>query len=285
MNMKRFTRYLIIILVTIVVAVGVTRVIQQQLTSILSKQTISNDSSQKKSPPVVQYLEGFYFGISDSRPERQAWFLYLDTKSGTGSCYDSPNLEVSHVELSPSGRITFQLNLLEKEYLYVFEGKVASNGFDGQLHLLRLTDTSHEELHCHNISFQKLDSDDWRENKTGQMSGLYSNVYLHEETGDLLGEELLLIPTREEMLGIYVLYEGRAGNSQAIRNAQLFGHKIRFKVIQSDGKEQSYERLLSNQKSSQKLNESVLHRRRNLFELMTPTPAASKNSHRRALSN
>ena len=66
-----------------------------------------------------------------------------------------------------------------------------------------------------------------------RISGIYSNLYYHEEAGDLIGEEIMIIPSKEGYSALVQIAEGGAPYA-ALVPVSIKGLKIEF-TLPRDG--------------------------------------------------
>ncbi len=182
-------------------------------------------------------IEGLYFGVSDNQLGRRAWLLRL--KKGEGILYMPPNnLAIPQVEISPTGHINFQSNVGLGNVTYSFRGQFTSNTIQGEFRLSSVRPSS-EKTSSAEVALQRIDLSSLNKKN---VAGLYSNVQYVEEGGDLVGEDLILIPYQEELIGIFTSYENEmipyAVNIKQSKN------KIKFNIKTDDG-EQNFQGLIS----------------------------------------
>lgn len=201
--------------------------------------------SRDNSVPVNQSLEGIYFGTSDNHQlGRRAWLLRLDSRAGRGWLYMPPNnLELSHVELSPTGRLTFRSDVGLGDIAYNFDGQLTADGITGTFHIIRTQPSGNEGIGNASVALRKLDARLLDEERAANIGGLYSNVEYNEEGGDLIGAELILIPDSEGMIAIFTSYENEM-LPYAAANITQSGATLQFRTRTESG-EESYQGTLS----------------------------------------
>jgi len=85
----------------------------QQTTGVSTKDTL----------PLLQHLEGLYFGISEGQLGRRAWLLSINTKTGKGSLYMPPEiLDLTDIVVRMDGGISFRSEVAFGDVIYAFNG-------------------------------------------------------------------------------------------------------------------------------------------------------------------
>lgn len=240
-----------------------------------------NSSLSRDSVLVNQSLEGVYFGTSDNQLGRRAWLLRLDSRTGRGSLYMPPNnLELSHVEMSSTGRLTFRSEVGLGDVTYSFDGQVTSSGITGTFHITRAQPSANEEIGSVPVTLRKLDAQLLNERQTANIGGLYSNVEYNEEGGDLIGAELILIPNGEEITGIFTSYENEMLPYAAV-NITRSRNTVQFRTHTESG-EESYQGTLSRERitlrhdsvnADSEAEPMVLFKRRSLPDILARAEA------------
>lgn len=205
------------------------------LTNVTLQKDVTVDRNDNTSAD--QNIEGLYFGVSDNQLGQRAWLLRLE--KGKGILYMPPgNLIISRVEVSSTKHINFQSNAGLGDVAYNFIGQVVSNTIQGEFQFSP-AGLSNEKRVTAEVLLQRIDASSLNDKN---VSGLYSNVQYVEEGGDLVGDDLILIPYDEKLIGIFTSYENEM-TPYAVDILQQ-GNKIRFNMNTENG-EQSFQGLTS----------------------------------------
>ena len=197
-------------------------------------------NQRKGSTAANQSSEDFYFGSYTNQFCRCAWFLSLDLANRRGRLFKRPTvLDLTNVEVSETGRITFRTKMDFGNVIYRFEGDQGPNGITARIDSIGADAETDETpittdpvlLEKVTLSVQKPQSRDF--------SAVYSNVRYVEESGDLVGEELILFWHGNEPRGIFLMYEGEQMDPLAISDVSLSGPNLKFRV-RTVGGELSY---------------------------------------------
>jgi len=197
-------------------------------------------NQRKGSTAANQSSEDFYFGSYTNQFCRCAWFLSLDLANRRGRLFKRPTvLDLTNVEVSETGRITFRTKMDFGNVIYRFEGDQGPNGITARIDSIGADAETDETpittdpvlLEKVTLSVQKPQSRDF--------SAVYSNVRYVEESGDLVGEELILFWHGNEPRGIFLMYEGEQMDPLAISDVSLSGPNLKFRVLML-GAELSY---------------------------------------------
>lgn len=204
-----------------------------------------NDQAVSVNIGVVErkHLKGLYFGTSESSGEVRAWLIHLDSRSGKGKLYMPPeNLELTLVEVSPTGHVTFRSGVGFGDLVYRFNGRLSSDVLEGEIRISRARPGSNETVGSVPVSLRRL-AQPTEAARASHLGGVYSNVEYIEEGGDLVGDELILIPTDTELVGIFSSYENEMLPYATI-DLKLPASTIKFKTRTAAG-EESYEGVVS----------------------------------------
>lgn len=223
----------------------------------------------------MRQLGGFYYGTSENRSGRLAWLIYLNPEEDSGGLYLPPRvIKLSHLEMSPEGRLSFDIISSNGGDADTFNGQVTSTTISGSF--------KYSNGRTYDVELHKLD-DKWIDHReSGGVSGLYSNMHYSEQTGDLAGVELLLLRKGSDLAGVFTRYEGVPSESYALIDAALSGSMLRFK-IQTNGGQETYNGQLSSQDVKLKREDSgdtpyaetlVLPKRMDLLKLMKSSSTA-----------
>lgn len=250
--------------------------------TIAAPQQRNNVASQNSEDAASQRLEGLYFGVSDNQLGRRAWLFRLDPQTGRGSLYIPPNnLELSHIEAKPTGRLTFHSDVGLGDVTYSFDGQVTSDGIKGKFYIARARPSAKEEIGSAMVTLRKLDAQPSHERQAANISGLYSNVDYNEEGGDLTGEELIIIPDREGLIGIFTSYENEMLPYAAVNITQS-QDGIQFRTRTETG-EETYRGTLSPKKITLRRNDTnanagaepmVLFKKKEMLEILAKGEAS-----------
>lgn len=94
------------------------------------------------------------------------------------------NLELSHVEASPTGQLTFRSEVGLGDVTYSFDGQVISNSINGTFHIGRARPSVNDKIATGPVTLRKVDTQSLSQGRTANIGGLYSNVEYNEEGGD-----------------------------------------------------------------------------------------------------
>jgi hypothetical protein len=146
------------------------------------------------------------------------------------------NLNISYLQIDSTGHLSFHSDVGVGGVAYSFDGQVNTNELRGIIHTTRDQPSSNEEISNCEVLLRKVDVQFLNESQMSNISGLYSNVEYSAEGGDLVGDELILLPTNGELTGIYTSYENEMIPYLALNITQS-GEQIRFKVNTGSGEE------------------------------------------------
>lgn len=207
---------------------NITDIDLQQNTSISNDDKSSTNSS----------LEGLYFGVSNNELGQRAWLIRITKNKGI--LYMPPNnLEIPKLEITSAGSINFQSDVGLGGKSYSFNGQIISKSIQGEFDLLSGSHSDGKTTKF-KTALQKIDL-----SSLNDMYGLYSNVQYVEEGGDLVGEDLILIPSNKKMSGVFTSYENEM-IPYAIDVKQQ-GNKMKFNINTRNG-EQNFQGLISSEK-------------------------------------
>ena len=199
------------------------------------------DVAKKDQINAAQDIDGFFFGVSLDHSARVAWFVKLNTKTGSGSLYVPPGpVKLSEVKINTNGQLTFRSDAAFGDVVYEFSGLVSQARIQGTIRRIRPKSVEDaEELILNRLNMNYAIGDN-----NAKVSGMYSNVKYIEESGDLVGKEVILIQTSEGLAGILTSYEGEPSDPYALTNAEVSGKSLRFAIQTRNGTE-NYEGLFS----------------------------------------
>jgi len=195
------------------------------------------DTAQDKLPTTEKsLLDGMYFGVSKDKFGQRAWILYINTKRSSSFLYLPPELiSITKLSLTSSGQLTFQTTGTSGEIIYSFSGKISSDNIKGRFLTERKGRTISEKLNEAEVELQKIDLEKGTKHP---IAGLYSNMRNHEESGDVVGAMLILIPREKGIIGVFVPYDGSL-TPYAIYNVQYSDKNKRlvFEIEKQGGNE------------------------------------------------
>lgn len=224
------------------------------------------------------HMKGLYFGESNEQKGRRAWFFYFDPEKGKGSLYMPPNNLELHMKTISSDQITFRSETALGGIIYSFDGQFISNSIRGNLYIKRIRPSAKENVSRTSITLRKLDAHTSNKGGGVNISGLYSNVKYNEEGGDVVGEELILIPSEEGFEGIFTSLSNEM-IPYLITNIVQSGNALQFDVCTGSG-EETYRGTLLPQKVMLKRDDVntnpdaeqiLLFKKRDLFDILTGT--------------
>lgn len=168
-------------------------------------------------------IDGLYYGTEEINGFQFAIVFRLE-KNG-GFLYESSNfLQIFELEVKTPNLIKFKLGRKPDDLVQIFEGDFDSEHITGKFRTFSTdvgnrNDNRKEGIHDSNSDRKKdfRDSDAEREQVRFQKleispspfgcGGLYSNKEYIEESGDVYGDEMLLIPTSRNVFGAFS-YDG-----------------------------------------------------------------------------
>jgi hypothetical protein len=188
--------------------------------------------SQNPSSPNTQTLDGFYLGTSKDRFGQRAWFLQFESRKQANYLYKPPGLrKLIAITLDQSSNLSFRSE--GGPVIYSFSGQVKPDGIEGTFQVTR---DSSENLGEVNVSLQKIELQKRGRDMGAGIYGMYSNEEYNEDSGDLTGADLILIPNSNQLLGIFTDYENGM-IPYTILNPKYSGGKIEFEIDRPSGKE------------------------------------------------
>jgi hypothetical protein len=162
--------------------------------------------------------------------------LHINAKRSSSVLYLPPELlSITKLNLTSSGQLTFQTTGTAGEITYSFSGQVSSDDIRGKFLTERKGRTVSEKLNEAEVVLQKIDLENVAKHP---IAGLYSNMRYHEESGDVVGAMLILIPREKGIIGTFTPYDGSL-TPYAIYNVQYSDKNKRlvFEIEKQGGKE------------------------------------------------
>jgi hypothetical protein len=239
--------------------------------SIVSCADSQSSTPARADSPIAtaRQLSGWFLGYSDAPAGRISWFLKLDSQTASGDIYLAPQvLALRKVSLTQDGKVSFEFGDKGEAR---FEGHIStgvtgkfyySNGQTFETHLTRIDER-------------------WLSGENAAFAGVYSNVKFVPDAGDLVGEELLLIPLTSGFGGSLIFYEGVPGNIYALTDVESKNGTISFAIITHEGTQKFTAQLSSGTVILKKIanetpasNPSVLPKAKTLSEALSSQTTA-----------
>ena len=148
-------------------------------------------------------LGALYFGVS----RRQiAWLVSLDPGTRSGLLYEPlGTVSLCDIRLDSTGTLSFQSAVGFWAY-YRFAGRLDQSSLDGVILVVR--ERAHSPADSFHVALTRIPISLPQQEDSQAVSGLYSDVWYHEGTGDLLGQEVILLQTAQGLSAATILYEG-----------------------------------------------------------------------------
>ncbi len=182
---------------------------------------VSRQETGVTSKPSVQ-AGTLYVGRS---PQGVGWVLDLDVARGSGRLFaPSGTIPLCRVTSDSTGRASFNSPELSNGTEYRFAGRVSSAGFDGVLQQVAARSGRVRQSFVTSLKPIRLRNQPRR--PTGDVSGIYSNVSHHAQTGDILGNELLLIDGEDEVVVLTIIYAGGPDWPRLAERVELRGDSL-----------------------------------------------------------
>ena len=179
-------------------------------------------------------LDGLYFVSEDDGGLQHPWLFRLS--KGKGILYDDLKyLAMRKLEINPS---TLTINFETEEFdniIYRFRGQFTCDrkGVKGYFHSIYVDDKG--EFSNNPTKYElSLDRIDTSSTDDG-LSGFYSSVEYNEESGDLNGAELIVIPRNKKFFGIFTSYAD--GTKSHLVKLRQKGQKMEFKTLHENTSE------------------------------------------------
>lgn len=145
-------------------------------------------------PPTSSSLDGLYFGTSDTPDGQRAWLVrFGPAGGGSGRLYappDNPALVGTDVRGHPDSLILRSSPGLGGVY-YVLTGHVDGDTVRGVIETVRARRPADSVVARSAVTLRPVTR------TPTDTAGLYSSMALNEESGDLAGEEVVLLPAAD----------------------------------------------------------------------------------------
>jgi hypothetical protein len=198
------------------------------------------------SPQVPRGLAGIYWGVTDTPMVGRAWLVRMGSRGDSGKIYMGPNdmLSIS-VAVDSGGHVMFHSTAVN-DVVVEYRGEAVPNGIQGSIKLarrpLRVAIPYLRTSYIASLLLKHLvlaPDDPAR----GLSSGLYSNTQYNPDSGDLVGDEFILIRSTEGPFGLF------ASSSEGFipyvaTNLSFTGYTAQFSIRTARG-DQHY-RVLAN---------------------------------------
>ncbi len=183
----------------------------------------TSGSTHQISHNLTNVISGLYFGSFESEYGNLAWLL--EFKNGHAKLYVPPNnLDIRNLELKPEGSISFETEKGLGDLHYKFSGQIINDSLEGTIDLFSLRPFKA------NVTLRRIDTNRL---KQPEFYGLFSNVEYIEESGDLVGDELIILPISNDLFGIYTSYEN--GMISYATKIKRDGNSIKLNIQTEDG--------------------------------------------------
>jgi hypothetical protein len=240
--MNFWTRLLITSLICLWVGLAINACQPRNQTDEKPPQSQARDSSKDRGDK-SQELSGFYFGSSQSQSDEIAWLLKIDMNPREGSLYMPPEvLKLSIVKPDQSNNLSFRSNAGFGDAVYEFNGQINQTGIRGTMAQKYPNPASNNTF---NVVLNRFDASPLGENRNFKINGMYSNVKYIEDSGDLIGKELIFISTSNGFVGILTSFEGVPTKPYALVDVKLIESNLQFSIRTNNGVE-NYNGKISN---------------------------------------
>jgi hypothetical protein len=167
------------------------------------------------------FRPGFYFGSWNDSYRTRWLVLYVD-RGYKGATYDAGkasglcNLKMHNdtVEFTTNGLTFWQT---DEPFTFSFVGKSTATGLDGSL----VMNGGPYNGRAFPTRFAVYPLDATQSSADTALEGMYTSVVQHEETGDLSGDELLLIKVSQGFAAFYTYYEGGPGGPYPVDSVAI----------------------------------------------------------------
>lgn len=185
--------------------------------------------------------ERLFLISSETQQTDRGWLLCIDTSSRAGWLYSPPlTVPMEEMTISGSGEIALKTKLLQSGSYFLVRGKLSSHKLDGVL-MVEPTKENPEggKFNVHGDEIEELAA------SAGQLPvGRYSNVRFVEDSGDLVGSEMLVFPVNGKLVALVTFYDGYWGEPVFVplmgKVAKL-GRGSSFEIeLRFDGREAKY---------------------------------------------
>jgi hypothetical protein len=183
--------------------------------------------------PPIEGIAGIYFGTTTGSLAGQEWGVSIIDDS-TGYLYAEPSrLKLATLKTGPAPVVEFATRPGLGDVVVAFKGKQTSLGLEGALTVGAPTP---KVIPPHfigtltsNILMKRIIPDSSAETSL-LPEGVYSGIEFNEESGDLVGEALLIVRTASGYTGILTsAWDGLV--SYAATNIVVDRHSIRFAIV------------------------------------------------------
>lgn len=193
-------------------------------------QQISTPKEQERNiKNAINEINGIYFGIATRDKQNNAWLLKLDFNTNDGALYTPYRvLKIKSLRLLRERQITFQTEP-DAEIVTKFSGTLEQNNLNGVFTSYRTSLGNLEYVLESNVSLQRIHLDtksicDYKVTYCGK----YSNIKYNEDSGDLNGEELVIIPHQSKGYSVIFTSYSEGGMPVAAKDFKVDENKITF---------------------------------------------------------
>lgn len=198
------------------------------LLSLTSCSTSSKEEqvATKKTVPTENNIQGLYFGSEDvGSGSELGWVIYLDNKNSKGVIYDPPYgiLKLTDIKMTPTGGLTFNaVNRNDGKIQRSFAGTSYSDKISGTL--------SNSSDYSFKVKFERITPDSVSYARNSDIGIIFSDIYYNDEGGDLLGDEVLMLHTSNELKVLLTCAEGEPSGPYFASNVIEKGDTILFSI-------------------------------------------------------
>lgn len=193
-----------------------------------SKKSITPNTPATVVQPMSTIPSGIFLGKSEEKYGDMAWLICLDPANHKGKLYDP--LGVLNLSLTNASGQSVLRSERAGSLAYVFELNLSQQLLVGTVTRLEVFRDSSKPFYKAEVSFERLASFDTWPLLYQSPSGVYRNVRNIQETGDLLGAELVLIRKPEGVVGLITIFEGGPDSPYLLLDTDLVGNQLRFKI-------------------------------------------------------
>ncbi len=181
-------------------------------------------------------ISGTYYGASTQGKEKIAWLLRLDLTKNIGMIYTPiRSLKIINLNHFKETQISFQSEV-DAGIVIKFLGTIDQHGIKGVFTTYRELLGRLEYISKNEATLQMIRSKTDSGCGTTQLyCGKYSNVKYNEESGDLNGEELIIIPSLAETYHVVFTSYLEGGMPMVVDELRVQENKIAFIVKRTEG--------------------------------------------------
>lgn len=170
----------------------------------------------------------------------QPWFFCVDRRSKGGVLYQPPGLlRLRDLEFKLDDHVSFRSEVFWGKRYYVFEGSTSGEILEGRIEEFEID----PRLEAGSKSAERIRGFDIKAEKLGPIRGSklgiwaahrFSNVHYVEDSGDLVGAELILVRRPNRCIGLVTFYESYWGEPTlvplSLGDLRCSATRLRFKL-------------------------------------------------------